>query len=154
MAEFRRRLTEFHEPYHRAVAAAIERTLAAGVAPAILSIHSFTPVWRGHARPWHVGILWDRDDRLPAPLLDALRRESGLVVGDNEPYSGELKGDCLYRHGTQNGLPHVLIEIRQDLISDANGQTEWAERIAALLPAVAAAPGVRVVRHYGSHTDV
>ncbi|HEX7777247.1 MAG TPA: N-formylglutamate amidohydrolase [Parvibaculum sp.] len=152
-AEFKRRLTAFHEPYHAAVAAAIARAQAAGAVPAILSIHSFTPVWKGRARPWHAGILWDRDDRLPVPLLQALRAKTGLVVGDNEPYSGELKGDCLYRHGTANGLPHVLIELRQDLISDERGQAEWADRIAALVPPIAAAPGVRMLRHYGSHTD-
>lgn len=151
--EFRHRLTNFHAPYHAAIAAAIAQARAASVVPAILSIHSFTPAWKGRARPWHVGILWDRDDRLPAPLLQALRAESGLVVGDNQPYSGELRGDCLYRHGTQNGLPHVLIEIRQDLISEEKGQAEWAERIAALIRPIAAMPGVRMMRHYGSRTD-
>src|SRR3546814_7535491 len=109
-AEFTRRLKDFYEPYHAAVASALARARAGGAVPAILSIHSFTPVWRGVARPWHVGILWDKDDRLPVPLLEGLRGEPGLVVGDNEPYSGELKGDCLYRHGTRNGLPHALVE--------------------------------------------
>ena len=153
-AEFARRLTQFHEPYHAAVAGAISRARAGGAAPAILSIHSFTPVWRGAPRPWHVGILWDRDDRLPAPLLEGLRREPGLVVGDNEPYSGELKGDCLYRHGTRNGLPHALVEIRQDLVADARGQEEWAERLARLARRIASErPDMRDVRHYGSRAD-
>ena len=152
-AEFAHRLEAFHEPYHAAVAAALNRARAAGAVPAILSIHSFTPSWRGVARPWHTGILWDRDDRLPAPLLDGLRAESGLVVGDNEPYTGALKGDCLYRHGTQNGLPHVLIEIRQDLIAEAKGQAEWAARIARLVGAAADTPYMNDIKFYGSQTD-
>ncbi len=85
--------------------------------PVLISMHSFTPLWKGFARPWEVGVLWDRDARLARPLIDALMR-AGFRVGDNEPYSGELENDCLYRHGTMNGLPHVLIEIRQDLIAN------------------------------------
>jgi predicted N-formylglutamate amidohydrolase len=152
-AEFAHRLAHFYEPYHAAVAGAVSRARAAGAVPAILSIHSFTPVWRGKARPWHAGILWDRDDRLPMPLLQALRQEPGLVIGDNEPYSGELKGDCLYRHGTQNGLPHALVEIRQDLIADARGQEEWADRLARLIARIAVLPALHEIRHYGSHAD-
>jgi predicted N-formylglutamate amidohydrolase len=110
------RISQFHEPYHRAIADEIDRFQAAGTVPALISIHSFTPAWKGQDRPWQFGILWDRDDRLAAPLIGALR-ESGFTVGDNEPYSGELENDCMYRHGTLNGLPHVLIEIRQDLIA-------------------------------------
>lgn len=153
VTEFERRRRQFYEPYHGAVAAALARARGSDVVPAILSIHSFTPVWRGEERPWHVGILWDRDDRLPAPLIEALRLEPGLDVGDNEPYSGELRGDCLYRHGTRNGLPHVLIEIRQDLVADARGQQEWASRLTRLVTQIARIPGLREVRHFGSRTD-
>jgi predicted N-formylglutamate amidohydrolase len=152
--EFDRRLRDFYAPYHAAIAAELQRLRAAGAVPVILSIHSFTPHWRGVARLWHTGILWDRDDRMPVPLMAALRAEPGLVVGDNKPYSGALKGDCLYRHGTQNGLPHVLIEIRQDLIADAAGQADWVERLARLVGAAADHPHMREIRHYGSHTDV
>lgn len=152
-AEFARRLKDFYEPYHAAVTGALERAKARGAVPAIFSIHSFTPIWRGIARPWHAGILWDKDDRLPMPLLEGLRGEPGLVVGDNEPYSGALKGDCLYRHGTRNGLPHALVEIRQDLIDDARGQEEWAARLARLVPLIAANADLSAVRHYGSRTD-
>tara|TARA_R110000868_G_scaffold64251_6_gene193175 strand:- start:270 stop:1160 length:891 start_codon:yes stop_codon:yes gene_type:complete len=152
-AEFAHRLAAFHEPYHLAVAEALTRARALGAVPAILSIHSFTPSWRGVARPWHTGILWDRDDRLPAVMLAGLRAEAGLVVGDNEPYTGALKGDCLFRHGTQNGLPHVLVEIRQDLIADAAGQAEWAARIARLVGAAAGAPHMSEIKFYGSQTD-
>lgn len=149
--EFERRLALFYRPYHKTIEAALAR--AGDTVPAIVSIHSFTPHWRGRARPWQVGILWDRDDRLPNEMLRLLRLEPGLVVGDNEPYSGRLKGDCLYQHGTVKGLPHVLIEIRQDLIADIAGQREWAARIEEMLRVAAKLPGLRDVRHYGSHTD-
>ncbi len=150
-AEFERRIALFYEPYHAAIEAALAR--AGDTVPAIVSIHSFTPHWRGRARPWQVGILWDKDDRLPHELLRLLRLEPGLTVGDNEPYSGRLKGDCLHRHGTVKGLPHVLIEIRQDLIADVAGQREWAARIEEMLREAAKLPGLRERRHYGSHTD-
>jgi len=80
-----------------------------------------------------VGVLWDEDDRLAAPLLDRLRREGDLVVGDNEPYPGALKGDAMWTHGTRRGLPHALIEIRNDLIADEAGEREWSERLVPIL---------------------
>jgi predicted N-formylglutamate amidohydrolase len=133
-AERARRLDAYHRPYHAAVTAAIDRSLAQGVTPRLVSVHSFTPQLRGRApRPWHVGVLWDRDDRIAAPLLAALRSDDELVVGDNEPYTGRLEGDCLWRHGTTRGLPHVLIEIRSDLIADAAGQRAWAALLARRL---------------------
>ena len=151
--EFEHRLRHFYLPYHEAIDTAIARARATGVVPLIVSLHSFTPAWRNHARPWHVGILWDRDDRLPSRLLRALRLEPGLVVGDNEPYSGRLKGDCLYRHGTLNGLAHALVEIRQDLIADEAGQLEWAALISAMLRDLASDPELHEIRHHGSHAD-
>lgn len=151
--EFARRIAMFHAPYHAAIAAALTRAEEAGVVPVVLSVHSFTPSWRGRARAWHTGILWDRDDRVPAPLIAGLRAEPGLVVGDNEPYTGRLKNDCLYRHGTARGFPHALIEIRQDLIEDEAGQAAWAARYARLVREIADRPGLRAIRHFGSHTD-
>ncbi len=115
-ADIGARLAEFHAPYHAAIETEIARSSASGSVPAIVSIHSFTPVWKGNPRPWEIGVLWDRDPRLAAPLLAGFAR-AGFIVGDNQPYSGELENDCLYVHGTMNGLPHVLIEIRQDLIA-------------------------------------
>ena len=135
-AEIERRLEAFHRPYHRAVAAAIERLAAAGRAPALVAIHSFTPRLKGRApRPWQVGILWHRDGRIALPLIARLRAE-GFCVGDNEPYSGELEGDTMSRHGTRNGLPHVLIELRHDLIATPDDQRLWAERLAPMLAQV------------------
>ena len=127
-AEIARRIEKFHKPYHAAIAAEIAATRQDGAVPVIVSIHSFTPVWKGFKRPWDVGVLWDRDGRLAKPLIAAFER-AGFAVGDNEPYSGELENDCMYVHGTMNGLPHVLIEIRQDLIADSNRAEAMAIRL-------------------------
>ena len=100
----------------------------------ILTIHSFTPFWRGVARPWQVGILYDRDERLSRPLIDGLVADpAGLTVGDNAPYGGGLPGDTIDRHATARGLPNALVEIRQDLVAGSQGQAEWAERFARLM---------------------
>jgi hypothetical protein len=127
------RIARYHAPYHAAIAAHIAETRANGIIPVLVSMHSFTPIWRGRARPWHIGILWDKDGRLAKPLIARLQAEGDIVVGDNEPYSGELENDCLYRHGTMNGLPHVLIEVRQDLIGDRAGIERWAARLEPVL---------------------
>lgn len=132
-AEVARRIRDFHDPYHQAIAATIDRLDAAGTVPVLVSIHSFTPVWKGRKRKWDVGVLWDRDGRLAQPLMARLAA-AGFTVGDNEPYSGALEGDTLNRHGTRRGLPHVLIEIRQDLI--ARAPDAFAAR---LQPVIAAA---------------
>ncbi|MDR7037445.1 putative N-formylglutamate amidohydrolase [Methylobacterium sp. BE186] len=128
------RVARFYEPFDRAIDAGVAAGEAAGAPPAIVTIHSFTPYWRGVARPWQVGILYDRDDRLSAPLIAGLRADpAGLTVGDNEPYDGGLPGDTIDRHATARGLPNALVEIRQDLIAGEGGQAEWAERFAKLL---------------------
>jgi predicted N-formylglutamate amidohydrolase len=129
--EHRRRL--YYEPYHRAIDAMIDQCLAGGTSPMLLSIHSFTESWKEKPRPWHVGVLWDRDQRLAKPLLDGLYAEGDLIVGDNEPYSGQLVGDCLWQHATCRGLINALIEIRQDLIRDATGQDAWGQRLTRLV---------------------
>ena len=127
-SERARRIAEFHVPYHQAIAEEIARLKR----PALVSMHSFTPVWKGEKRRWEVGVLWDRDGRLATPLMARLV-EAGFVVGDNEPYSGALEGDTLNRHGTRNGLPHVLIEMRQDLIGDAAAAREFTARLQPIL---------------------
>jgi len=132
-AEIDRRISRFYQPYHEAITARLAAARAAGVICALISIHSFTPVFHGYQRPWHIGILWDKDARLARPLLETLGAEPGLCVGDNQPYSGELVGDSMFRHGTRNGLPHVLIELRQDLIDTASGARNWAVRLESVL---------------------
>lgn len=129
-----RRLGAYYRPYHSAIKNRLDQMEAAGPAPMIISIHSFTPQFKGRQpRPWHIGLLWDKDDRLMRPLMAELVAEPDLAVGDNEPYSGQLKGDCMFQHGTSRGLPHVLIEIRNDLISTEAGQSAWAERLAPMI---------------------
>ena len=132
-AEIERRLQRFYRPYDRAMKAAIDASLSTGVRPIILSIHSFTPVWRGHPRPWHAGILWAKDDRLSRPLIRALARNGDIVVGDNEPYDGGLKGDVIDRHALDHGLSNTLIEIRQDLIGELNDAQAWGHRLVECL---------------------
>ena len=154
-AEVETRRRRYWQPYQDAIGRTVDAKLGAGQVPALVSIHSFTPVWRGQPRPWHAGILWDRDPRLPRPLIGRLRQEPGLVVGDNEPYSGRLCNDTMYRHATARGLPHALIEIRQDLIDTHSRAAEWAALLARVLIEAVAAAGAEVhtVRHYGSYTD-
>ena len=152
--EIARRVARFHRPYHDAISAQLDAIVDAGDTPVILSMHSFTPAWKGAPRPWHVGLLWDRDDRLTRPLLEALGREPGLIVGDNEPYDGALVGDTLHQHGTRRGFPHTLVEIRQDLVRDEAGQTEWALRFARLVPPLLELPETRRITHYGSRAEI
>jgi predicted N-formylglutamate amidohydrolase len=155
--EMEARILRYYAPYHEAIDLSIDRAIADGRPPVLVSVHSFTQAWKSVPRPWHVAVLWDKDPRLAEPLLDGFRALSGIAVGDNVPYSGQLKGDTLYRHGTQRGLAHALIEIRQDLIVSAPGQKEWAERLAGVLGSVLsqvnAASRLHAIERYGSHTD-
>jgi len=145
-AERERRTARYYRPYHDAIEHVIEQCIGAGGLPSIVSIHSFTESWKGVPRPWHVGILWDRDSRLSAPMLDYFHADGGLIVGDNEPYKGSLEGDCLWQHATSRGLPNALIEIRQDLIHEPQGQQQWAERIIALIHALKERPDLNLGR--------
>jgi len=132
-AERQRRIARFHAPYHRAVAEAIRAVEVLGVVPLVVSIHSFTPSWRGWPRPWHVGILWDRDETIATAMIRGFAAQGDLVVGDNEPYHGALEGDTLNTHGTVPGRPHALIEVRQDLIAAKTGVDEWVGRVARVI---------------------
>lgn len=118
-------------PYHAAIGRALGRL---GPQPGIVAIHSFTPQIGGFERPWHVGVLWDVDDRLAAPLLAALRSEPALCVGDNEPYSGRHpSGYTIGAHAGDRGLLHVSIEVRQDLLGTSGGIQGWAALLASVL---------------------
>jgi predicted N-formylglutamate amidohydrolase len=148
-AEIERRLALYWKPYRDAVAREIAALTRLGVTPAVVSIHSFTPVMKAFARPWEIAILWDKDPRLAAPLIEGLRAD-GFVVGDNEPYDGALEGDTLYELATNAGLAHVLIEARQDLVATGEAAEAFAARIERVLRPVLARADTHIVRHYGS----
>jgi predicted N-formylglutamate amidohydrolase len=131
-AELRRRA--IFDPYHRRVDEVIDRRMAEKRPTILVSLHSFTPVYAGVRRPWHIGTLYHRDKILPPLLLKALRAEGDLVVGDNEPYAVSDETDyTIPVHGEARGLTNSGIEIRQDLIADQSGQQQWAERLARIL---------------------
>ena len=139
-AERAARVDAIFRPYHNAIAAALDRRAAADRASVLVALHSFTPVFKGVSRPWHVAVLFNRDPRLAHALAELLRADGSLMVGENEPYRvSDLTDYTVPVHGERRGLPHVEIEIRQDLITKPVGQREWAERLARLLPAAYAA---------------
>jgi predicted N-formylglutamate amidohydrolase len=132
--EVAKRLALAHEPYHREISRQIGRGRALGLRPVLVSIHSFTPSWKGKTRPWDVAVLHaPRDRRLADLMLAALQAVPGLCVGDNEPYSGALENDTLSQHGLDQGLAHVLLEVRQDLIAGASGVARISGIIAPCL---------------------
>jgi predicted N-formylglutamate amidohydrolase len=136
------------EPYHRRIAEVIDRRLRDNVPTVLVSLHSFTAVYAGIARPWHVGTLYHRDTRLPPLLLQLFRGEGDLVVGDNEPYAVSDQTDyTIPVHGEARGLMNSGIEIRQDLIADQAGERQWAERLARIFAEVEA----RLIKPRASH---
>lgn len=148
------RIEQYYRPYHRAVATLIaDVAQASRKAPLLVSIHSFTPHFQGRKRPWHVGVLWDTDNRAAAPLIELLQREPDLVVGDNEPYDGALPGDTMNKHGTGQGYAHALIELRQDLIASHQDAVNWADRLSPMLDAVNRQADIHEIRHFKSRAD-
>ena len=140
-----RRIALAHTPFHQALHELIDARLAAGHPVCIVTVHSFTPVYRGVSRPWEIGIIHDSDQRISQPLIAALEAEGSLAVGDNEPYAPE---DRVYytleRHARSRGLPCVMIEIRNDEIATAEAEQAWAERLAPML--ADAVKGLEAVR--------
>ncbi len=135
--QMRRR--EIFDPYHRRIADVIDRRLRENMPTVLVSLHSFTPEYAGVARPWHIGTLYHRDVRLPPLLLQLLRAEADLVVGDNEPYAVDDTTDyTIPVHGERRGLLNTGVEIRQDLISDQAGEAQWADRLARVFREVEA----------------
>lgn len=127
-------------PYHNEVDRLLDGMTAGGRAVCLLVVHSFTPMMNGFDRPWHVGVLWNEDDRLPVPLLDALRRDASLVVGDNEPYSARASYEfTLNAHARPRAIPHCSLEVRQDLIGTTVEARAWGRRLA---PAIRSAVNV------------
>jgi len=132
------RARELFHPYHNRIRTELDARRAQQRRTILISVHSFTPTFHGVPRPWHAGLLYNRDARLAKELLQRLRAEHGLVIGDNQPYAvGDDTDYTIPVHGEQRGLLHVGIELRQDLLSSAAGQTEWAERLARALVSIA-----------------
>jgi len=130
------RANALYWPYHAAIDGQVERLSRLGAPPAMISVHSFTPVLNGESRPWQIGVLWDKDEAMRQIFLEGFR-DAGYVVGDNEPYSGKAPQDyTIDNHAEANGLHHVGIEIRQDLIGHDVGVEEIADAMAAIIAAV------------------
>jgi predicted N-formylglutamate amidohydrolase len=133
------RVRAIFEPYHARIAQELDRREALQQPTILISVHSFTPVFDGVARRWHLGVLYQRDARAAHVLLDAMREDARWIVGDNEPYAVSDATDyAIPVHGERRGLPHVELEVRQDLIAEAPGQREWGERLAIWLARMAA----------------
>lgn len=151
--EWHHRLAAYHRPYHDAVAETIGNVAAATRrAPLVISLHSFTPTWKGAPRPWHITVLWDSDHRAVDPLLAALAAMPGVSTASNEPYDGALRGDTMFRHCMTAGIPHALIEVRQDEIGDPDGIARWADRLAPILAGLNADDGLHTYQTFPSRT--
>lgn len=143
------RLDSFFRPYHQAVAGMLERKQRRGPAPALFSIHSFTPRLGGKGRHCDIGVLWNRDPRLAAPLMEKLRSmPEGLGVGDNEPYSGREIAYTINIHGGGGGLPNCAVEIRQDLLEGESGVKRWSAILAQALADVLAMDSLHHVERF------
>lgn len=141
-AETRRR--EVFEPYHETISRLLDARDAEGQVSVLVSIHSCTPVYHGVYRPWHIGVLYDKDERYARILLKLLERHGELTVGENKPYFLDHQRDyAVPVHGERRSIPHVELEIRQDLIADEDGQREWAEILATVLVEGLSGLGIR-----------
>lgn len=128
------RFTSIFEPYHEQLKQVLNERKGERRTSLLIALHSFTPTFRGSARPWEISIMYHRDARLAKALLKLLARDKRLVVGDNEPYSVSDDSDyTIPVHGEARHIPHVGIEIRQDLIADEVSQAMWAGRLSSLL---------------------
>ena len=127
--ERQRRVVAYHRPYHHAIGRHLDLALREGERPLVVAIHSFTPVYHGQPRPWQVGVLWKQRFAWLDALLAALR-EVASDVGDNQPYDGTvLQGYTLETHAAARGLPHILFELRQDLVAEPAQQAQWARQL-------------------------
>lgn len=153
--EIAHRLAVYWQPYRDAVRATIARMSGGAktpvTTPVVVSMHTFTDMWKGVPRPWEIGILWDTDARFALPLIDGLR-DAGFNVGDNEPYDGALEGDTLDEEVTRLGIVGLLIEVRQDLVADDQAAFAIADRIAAVLGPIAAQPALHAPAFIRSRT--
>jgi predicted N-formylglutamate amidohydrolase len=146
LSEFdkRLRLACFFDPYHDCIAAMLGGFKVRDVLPLVISIHTFTPEYGGIRRPWQVGILWDKDEATAQRMMDGLRGIEGIEVGDNEPYSGKHPSDyTIDHHAEAAGLPHLCLEIRQDLLESPAGVERWVRTLARLIRGMLDDPAIR-----------
>lgn len=143
------RVHALHETYHGEVSRMIAAKRRIADAPAIISVHSCTDQMRGRKRPWHIGVLFNEDDRLSSSVIRSLRAQNpDLTIGENQPYSGlDAYGHTIETHALPPGLPNVLFEVRQDLISDPVGQSKYAETLGKALTQALAEPGQLCLFH-------
>jgi predicted N-formylglutamate amidohydrolase len=138
------RLASFFDPYHECIEAMVGGFRSRGVVPLLVAVHSFSPTLAGNTRPWHAGVLWDHDEANARRLLQRLRAHKGLVIGDNEPYSGRHPANyTIDHHAKAHGLPHVCIEVRQDLLGSPAGVERWVRLLARVISDVLAEPRSR-----------
>ncbi len=138
------RLGACFDPYHDCIAAFLGGFRARGIVPILIAVHSFSPTLAGNVRPWHAGVLWDHDEANARRLLAGLRAQKGLVIGDNEPYSGKHPANyTIDRHAKGNGLPHLCIEVRQDLLSSPAGIERWVRLLARIVTQILEEPSSR-----------
>ena len=132
--QIQNRIINFYNPYHQKIKDFVKEKKSFNTSLIIISIHSFTPKLKKNSiRPWHIGILWDKDERLSKLIVKELEGHTNISVGQNQPYSGALEGDTMHKHATLNNIPHVLIEIRNDLIRDKQGQNKWANILTKII---------------------
>jgi predicted N-formylglutamate amidohydrolase len=143
------RIDALHTPYHALIDDVVRRLSRDGAVPAVVSVHTCTPVFKGFARPWQIGVLWNRDARIAEPLIKALAARGDVVVGDNQPYSGkDGQGYSVKHHAERHGFPAVALEIRQDLVDTHHGAAHWAGIVAEALGPILADPKLRKVAHF------
>ncbi len=137
-AEKEFRLNLAHRPFHQAIDKVISQRVERGQPTAVVSIHSFTPVYKGMSRPWEIGLISENDRSLADPVIAGLKAKGGLTVGDNEPYA---PSDGVYytirRHGENRHLPCLMIEIRNDEVKTPAEEQRWVELLAPILKAAA-----------------
>lgn len=146
------RIAVIWRPFHDALAELLDRRMAGGRPTVLVTIHSFTPVYRGVPRPWHAGVITTPERRFADRVLAELRRDRSLVVGDNEPYSAKDNVDyTIRRHGFERGIANVMVEVRNDLLRSEQQIADWADRLsgALTLGARSNGPARAAARAYG-----
>ena len=141
------RIEEIFDPYHRRIEQELTRLQNSGSPPVILSIHSFSPSYGHHPRPWDIGVLWNRDHRLALPLINMLK-SLNLNVGDNEPYSGKQLAYTIDTHAGSAGLSNCAIEISQKQISNAAGIRYWSKILIKILPDIFKIPKINHIKYF------